>query len=121
MRKLIQLSISLTLTALIGYFIYRQVPDWDKAWRVMIAGNPVLIVAALCFVALHMTLRAARWGVLLRPAKHPISFRNLFVLTLVKYVINVIPPRAGEVAASAVLAKKEDIPTSTVLAATLLE
>jgi uncharacterized protein (TIRG00374 family) len=106
---------------LIGYIIYNQVPDWGKAWHVMIGASPLLILFALCFVTLHMTLRAARWGVLLRPAKHPISFRNLFVLTLVKYVINVVPPRAGEVAASAVLAKKENIPTATVIAASLLE
>ncbi len=121
MRRLVQLSISVALTVLIGYIIYLEVPDWGKAWRVMIEGRPELLLTALGFVALHMVLRATRWGILLKPAKPHISFRNLLTLTLVKYVVNVIPPRAGEVAASALLAKKEDISTATVIAASVLE
>ncbi len=121
MRRLVQVLVSLLLTILVGYLIYREVPDWGQALRVMVEGRPLLLVGGLVFVALHMLLRATRWGVLLKPAKHGISFRNLFSLTLVKYVVNVIPPRAGEVAASAVLAKKEEIPAATVIAASVLE
>ncbi len=121
MRRLIQVAISVILTLLVGFLIYREVPDWGEAWRVMVEGRPLLLLTGLVFVALHMILRAARWGVLLKPAKNGISFKNLFSLTLVKYVVNVIPPRAGEVAASAVLAKKENIPTATVIAASVLE
>ena len=112
---------SAALTVLIGYLIYRQVPDWRQSLVVMLQGNPVWLVAALCFVAFHMLLRAARWGVLLKNSKRNISFKNLLSLTLVKYVINVIPPRTGEVAASLVLAKKENISAGTVIAASVFE
>src|SRR5688500_9018283 len=121
MKKTLQLVISIGLTLLIGYVIYRGVPDWGQAWTVMIKARPHLLLAGLGFVMLHMLLRALRWGVLLTPVKAKISLRNLFSLTLVKYVINVIPPRAGEIAASVVLAKKENISTASVIAASLLE
>jgi len=87
----------------------------------MLHANPLWIAAALAFIALHMLLRAERWGVLLQPAKTGISRKNLVSLTLVKYVVNVIPPRVGEVAASLVLARKERIPAPSVIAASVLE
>jgi uncharacterized protein (TIRG00374 family) len=121
MRKLIRICVSVLLTAAIGYIFYRQVPNWNQAGRIMIQGRPVMIIAGLGFISLHIVLRAARWGVLLAHAKRGIAFRNLFSLTLVKYVVNLIPPRAGEVAASAVLARKENISVATVVAASVLE
>ncbi|MEW5975024.1 MAG: lysylphosphatidylglycerol synthase transmembrane domain-containing protein [Acidobacteriota bacterium] len=121
MRKGIQLSISLGLTVLIGYLIYRGVPDWGQAWDVMLNARARYLILAFAFVMLHMVFRSLRWGVLLSPVKRKISLRNLFSLTLVKYTINVIPPRAGEVVASVVLAKKEKISSASVIAASLLE
>jgi glycosyltransferase 2 family protein len=121
MKKAGQLGISLGLTVLIGYLIYIGVPDWHQAWHVMIEGKPVWLFTGFIFVMLHMLLRALRWGVLLSAVKLGISLRNLFSLTLVKYVVNAIPPRAGEVAASIVLARKENIPVASVIAASLLE
>jgi glycosyltransferase 2 family protein len=121
MKKMGQIAMSLGLTLLIGFILYRGVPDWGQAWRVMIQGRPLLLLAGFTFVMLHMLLRAVRWGVLLSPVKAAICLRNLFSLTLVKYVVNAIPPRAGEVAASVVLAKKERISIASVIAASLLE
>lgn len=121
MKKSGQYAISLGLTILIGYLIYRGVPDWGQAWKVMVQGRPLFLLAGVAFVLAHMLLRAFRWGVLLTPVKKGVAFKNLFSLTLVKYVINVIPPRVGEVAASLVLAKKEKISGASVLAASLLE
>ena len=103
MKKFFQLGISLALTVLVGYLIYRGVPDWGLAWRVMIQARPQFLLAGLGFVLLHMLLRAVRWGVLLSPVKRGISLKNLFSLTLIKYTVNIIPPRAGEVAASFLL------------------
>lgn len=121
MRRRYQLLISLTLTLLIGFIIYRSVPNWGKAWSVMIQGQPGFLLAGFSCVTLHMILRAARWGVLLSPVKRRIAFKNLFSLTLVKYVINVIPPRAGEAIASVLLARKENVPAVSVIGASLLE
>ena len=116
-----QISVSLGLTLLIGFLIYRSVPDWGQAWSVMISGRPGYLLAGIGFIMLHMLLRAMRWGILLSPVKPKISLRRLFSLTMVKYVINVIPPRAGEVAGSLLLAKKEDVSATSVIATSVLE
>jgi uncharacterized protein (TIRG00374 family) len=121
MKRTWPLIISLALTAVIGYLLYRSVPDWRQAASVMISGRPQWLVAGLSFVALHMFLRALRWGVLLVPVKNRISLDSLLSLTLVKYVINIIPPRVGEVAGSLLLARKESIPAASVIAASVFE
>jgi uncharacterized protein (TIRG00374 family) len=121
MKRFSQFGISLSLTLLVGYLIYRGVPDWGQAWRVMIQGRPLLFAAGFLFVMLHMLLRAIRWGVLLTPVKRRIPLKNLLSLTLIKYVINVIPPRVGEVAASLVLARKENVSGASVIAASIFE
>ena len=113
--------ISLALTVAIGFMLYRSVPDWGQAWSVMISGKLQWFLAGLSCVALHMLLRAWRWGVLLTPVKKRISLNNLLSLTLVKYVINVIPPRVGEIAGSLLLARKEAISASSVIAASMFE
>jgi uncharacterized membrane protein YbhN (UPF0104 family) len=121
MKKAGQLSISLGLTLLIGFVFYRGVPDWGHALRVMVQGRVLYLLIGFGFSMLHMVLRAARWGVLLKPVKRRITYRNLFSLTLVKYVINIIPPRTGEVVASILLARREKISAASVIAASLLE
>lgn len=121
MRRPWHLAVSFSLTVIIGYILYRSVPDWRQAGSVMISGDLRWFLAGLCFVTLHMILRAWRWGVLLSPIKKKIPMNSLFSLTLVKYVINVIPPRVGEIAGSVLLARKEKIPASSVIAASLFE
>ncbi len=121
MKKRYQLLISLALTLLIGLVIYRSVPNWGEAWSVMIRGQPGFLLAGFICIVLHMILRATRWGVLLSPVKRRIAFKNLFSLTLVKYAINVVPPRVGEVVASVLLARKENVPAVSVIGASFLE
>jgi glycosyltransferase 2 family protein len=120
-RRLVPLLISIALTVLIGFIIYRDVPDWSKSFEVMLQGSPLFLLAGLFFVFLHMILRAVRWGTLLTTAKPDIRFKNLISLTLIKYVINLIPPRSGEFAASILLAKKEKMASTTVIAASVFE
>ena len=121
MRVLFPWIVSLSLTLVVGSLIYFSVPDWGQSWRVMLQGRPVFLLAGLGLTLLHMGLRAWRWGVLLSPVKRPLAYQGLFSLTVAKYVINLIPPRAGEVVASVVLARKEKIPAASVIATSLLE
>ena len=121
MKRSHYLLISFAITLIIGVILYRSVPDWKQAGSVMISGKPQWFLGGILLIAVHMILRAIRWGVLLRPTKKKIPFKNLFSLTLVKYVINIIPPRVGEVAGSVLLARKENIPATSVIAASLFE
>ena len=121
MKRMWYLVASLCLTAIIGWILYRSVPDWRQAGLVMISGNPLWLLAGLGFSALHMLLRSLRWRLLLIPTKSRISLKSLLSMTLVKYVINIIPPRMGEIAGSILLARKEKIPASTVIASSMFE
>ena len=121
MKRTWRFIVSLGLTAVIGYILYRSVPDWRQDGSVMISGNLLWFLAGLGFVALHMLLRALRWRTLLVPVKRGISSKRLLSMTLVKYVINIIPPRVGEIAASILLAKKENIPAPAVIASSMFE
>jgi glycosyltransferase 2 family protein len=120
-RKFLPIIISFGLTVLIGYVLYRDVPNWRESVRLMIQGNIPLILAGTFFEFLHICFRAARWGSLLSTVKPNIRFKNLFSLTIIKYVINVVPPRSGEIAASILLARKENISSATVIAASVFE
>src|SRR5207247_9962706 len=117
MKKWLQMGLSLGLTLLIGYILYRGVRDWGQAWSVMLQGRPVFFLAGFGFVMLHMLLRAVRWGVLLSPVKRRISLKSLFSLTLVKYVINASHPRAWEVAASRLVCRRGVVPAASFVAA----
>jgi uncharacterized protein (TIRG00374 family) len=121
MKQKWYLVISLCLTAIIGWILYRSVPDWHQAGLVMISGNLFWILAGLGFISLHMLLRSLRWRLLLIPVKKKIPVKNLLSMTLIKYVINLIPPRMGEIAASILLARKEKLPASTVIASSMFE
>jgi uncharacterized protein (TIRG00374 family) len=121
MKRTWYLIASFALTLIIGYIVYRSVPDWRQAGSVMISGRPIWFLGGLGFIAVHMILRAIRWGILLNPTKKKISLSTLFSLTLIKYVINIIPPRVGEIAGSVLLARKEKIPATSVIAASLFE
>ncbi len=121
MKKAFAWIISLGLTLLVSVLIYFSVPDWKKVWEVMLNGNPLFLLIGLIFTMIHMALRAWRWGILLVPIKNQISYNRLFSFTLIKYVINLIPPRAGEIVASVLLAKKEKISSLSVIGTSFLE
>ena len=121
MKKTIPWIISLGLTLLVGFLIYFSVPNWGHAWKVMLQARPLFLLLGVSFTMLHLVLRAWRWGILLAPIKCSIPYGSLFSLTTAKYVINVIPPRAGEVVASVVLAKKERLSVASVIGASFLE
>ena len=53
----IKLIISIGLTILIGYIIYREVPDWRQSLSVMVRGRPLMILAGLVLVAFEHS-----WG-----------------------------------------------------------
>jgi uncharacterized protein (TIRG00374 family) len=120
-RKSLHLSVSVGIMVLLLFVMYFQVPDWQHAWTVMLKANAFFLILACASVVLHMLIRALRWGVLLSPAKQRISLKTLFSMTVLKYVVNLIPPRAGEIAASVLLAKRERLSTAQVLATSVLE
>lgn len=77
---------------------------------------PVMAVALLSHWA-----RAKRWQILLEPVGvYPSTLNTLFAV-LVGYLVNLVPPRAGEVAKCTVLAKYERLPPDRLLGTIVAE
>ncbi len=72
-----------------------------------------LSLVVLAFLLSNVS-RAIRWKMLLDPLKEDgepkVSFKNSFLGVLVNYVVNLVIPRAGEVARCGVLTRYEKIP-----------
>ncbi len=66
-------------------------------------------------------LRAVRWRYLLSPVKENIPLHGAFSSLMIGLMINGIIPRAGEIARSYVLGKREHIAPSSVLSTVILE
>jgi glycosyltransferase 2 family protein len=77
---------------------------------------PIALISAYSIV-----IRCQRWQLLLRPVG-PIPFLPLFSATAIGFLCNmVLPLRVGEVIRPVLLAKRRDVPVSSVLASVLLE
>jgi uncharacterized protein (TIRG00374 family) len=89
--------------------------------------NTMLRLPAAWFFGLFVlqtfshVLRAIRWKYLLYPVKKTVSLHGAFSSLMIGFMINGIIPRAGEIARSYVLAKKENIAASSVLSTVILE
>jgi uncharacterized protein (TIRG00374 family) len=74
----------------------------------------------LTFLISHWA-RARRWMVMLDPVGiHPTTSNTLFAV-LIGYLVNLIPPRAGEVAKCTVLAKYENMPADKMIGTIVAE
>lgn len=84
-------------------------------------GWTLLFLAALVQV-LHLTLRAARWRIMLTPIKPGIGFYNLLSTICIGYMVTMLlPGRIGEVLRPVLLASRERITKSGALATVILE
>jgi len=76
-------------------------------------------IALIC--AYTIVVRCQRWQLLLRPVGR-VPFLSLFSATAIGFLCNmVLPLRVGEVIRPVLLAKRADVPVSSVLASVLLE
>src|SRR5690606_33270685 len=74
----------------------------------------------LCFLFSHWA-RAKRWMLMLDPVGiHPTTANTLFAV-LVGYLVNLIPPRAGEVAKCTILARYEKMPADKMIGTIVAE
>jgi uncharacterized protein (TIRG00374 family) len=108
------------------YYSIEHNPDWRKFdpkvflqtlrgldWR-WLAGS-VFAIYATYF------LRALRWRVLIRPLKKDTSFRGLLSATVIGFGAIGLMGRAGELVRPYLIARRENLPVSSQLAAWVLE
>ncbi len=110
--------------ALIFYNLSRS-PEWsnfrwDRLWGSIVGASPGYLLLATLGVYLSFFVRALRWEFFMRPIKAA-SLWVLFVGQILGFSSIFLVGRPGELVRPAYIAKKENVPMSSMIAVWLLE
>lgn len=126
-RKTLTTIIQLVVFAGIGagviwYMFSRMSIEQRNQMSDAIWHTQLWLMIPVCIVALasHWS-RAKRWQLLLDPLGIRPSTPNTLFAVLIGYLINLIPPRAGEVAKCTVLARYENVPADKMIGTIVAE
>jgi hypothetical protein len=124
MKKILLNTLKYISFLAIGVIIFWQLYkglEWEEI-RVALRDlkYPLIILSVTLSVFSHL-VRAWRWKMLLKPMGYIPSTFNTFLSVLVLYFVNLIVPRAGEVARCTVLAQTDRIPFAKLLGTVFIE
>jgi uncharacterized protein (TIRG00374 family) len=111
-KKLIFTLLPITLgLLLIWYSVSKLTPgDIEAIKNSFRTANYWWVLLSLIFGILSHFSRAYRWNYMLEPMGYNPKFPNTIMAVLVGYLVNLIVPRAGEIARATAISKYEDIP-----------
>lgn len=120
---ILQLVIFLALGGGIVWYMLSHMSDADK--RTMMSSiadtNLAWMLPFLLSFLLGHWARAKRWMLMLKPIGiNPTTANTLFAV-LIGYLVNLIPPRAGEIAKCTVLARYENMPADKMIGTIVAE
>ena len=95
--------------------------DIDAIKTSFSTANYWWVVLSLFFGILSHLSRAYRWSFMLEPLGYKPKFANTVLTVLISYLVNLIVPRAGELARATGISKYEDIPFEKALGTILSE
>ncbi|RUA10585.1 MAG: TIGR00374 family protein [Flavobacteriia bacterium] len=105
---LVPISLGLLL---IWYSVSKLTPEDIKAIKNSFrTANYWWVMLSLLFGILSHFSRAYRWNYMLEPMGYKPKFPNTIMAVLVGYLVNLIVPRAGEIARATAISKYENIP-----------
>lgn len=126
-RKTSTLILQLVIFAAVGggivWYMLSRMSIGDRRTMIEAIGdtNMIWMVPFFFTFLLSHWARARRWMVMLDPVGiHPTSANTTFAV-LIGYLVNLIPPRAGEVAKCTVLAKYENMPADKMIGTIVAE
>ena len=94
---------------IIFWLLYRKV-EWEKLKGALAELKYGWLILSIALNMLAQYSRALRWKMLIKPLGYNPSTKNAFLSVLVLYFVNLIIPRAGEVARCSVLTKTDKVP-----------
>lgn len=94
---------------LIFWLLYRKI-EWKELVGALKGLKYIWLLVSICLGLLSQVSRSLRWKMLIKPMGYNPSFGNTFLSVLVLYFVNLIIPRAGEVARCTVLSRTDKIP-----------
>lgn len=110
----------LAIGLLIFWFLYRKI-EWAEMKSALKELKYIFIVLSVLFGLLSQYSRAIRWRMLIKPLGYNPGIRNTFLSVLVLYFVNLIVPRAGEVARCTVLSRTDKIPFTKLVGTVFVE
>ncbi len=120
---ILQLIVFIALGGGIVWYMLSHMSDADKLTMLdsISDTNLVWMLPFLLSFVLGHWARARRWMLMLRPIGiHPTP-ANTFFAVLTGYLVNLIPPRAGEIAKCTVLARYENMPADKMIGTIVAE
>lgn len=108
---------------ILWYLLYYKMNDLQRTQMVdaVLSANLALLPPVAIAAFLSHWARAKRWQLLLRPMGLNPSTTNTVLAVLIGYLINLVPPRAGEVAKCTILARYEDLPADKMIGSIVAE
>lgn len=109
LKKISQYLISLALAGGLLYFVFKDIDLQDLGAKFQSADYTWVFLTALVQLIAHIS-RGYRWKLLIEPSGYNPSTYRTTLAVLIGYLINLVLPRAGELARCGSLAKMEQVP-----------
>lgn len=125
LKRWLSLVVTAAVLALVVYLLsespeWRQM-DWSRLWRSLVHVRWGFLLAAIAATLSSYLVRAYRWRFFLDPIKKNTSLWVLFVGQVLGFSSIYLIGRPGEFVRPAYIAKKENVPISSMLAVLVLE
>jgi uncharacterized protein (TIRG00374 family) len=120
-KKILQIVIPLALAVLLFWLVYRDM-DFAQLTAVFKQGmHAGWLLVAVVISAISNVLRGLRWRQLLEPVSDKSRHSTAILAVFVSYAVNLLFPRAGEVARCGIVAKKDGVSFSRSLGTVISE
>ena len=121
-KQLLQVALSLGVALWIFWFLYRDI-ELTQLQAQLASSNWFWILLSLAIAWLGFWIRGWRWALLVRNEadQAPVSANRAYHALMVGYLVNLLIPRAGEVARCSVLTRNNGIPLGQAIGTVLVE
>jgi uncharacterized protein (TIRG00374 family) len=121
-KQLLQVTLSLGVALWIFWFLYRDI-ELTQLQAQLASSNWFWILLSLGIAWIGFWIRGWRWSLLIRNEadQAPVSANRAYHALMVGYLVNLLIPRAGEVARCSVLTRNNGIPLGQAIGTVLVE
>ena len=121
-KQVLQVALSLAIALWIFWFLYRDI-EFAQLQAQLASSNWFWILLSLLIAWAGYWLRGWRWALLFRQEADqlPVSSNRAYHAVMVGYLVNLLIPRAGEVARCTVLTRNNGIPLGQAIGTVLVE
>ncbi len=121
LKKILQIILPLGLAVLLFWLVYRDM-DFKQLATVFKQGlNAGWLLIAILLSVFSNVLRGLRWRQLLEPISSGSRRRTAILAVFVSYAVNLLFPRAGEVARCGIITKHDGVSFSRTLGTVVTE